>query len=136
MTAKEFLRAARRSDLHVTELEERIERLKARLDSGRLNRLTGMPRGGGMDWTRLADQKIELERKLYRQLEDMVRMKSAAVDAIQAVDHVRCRRVLELYYLDGMTWEQVADEMGVEPRTVYYLHGNALKKVKIPKEYR
>ncbi len=134
MTAKDFLRKARRSDQRTLELEERLERISARLDAGRLSRLTGMPRGGGYDWTALADRKLELERKLISQLSEMVRLKSAAVDAIAAVENPRHRQVLELYYLDGLTWEAVAEEMGVEVRWVYRLHGKALTEIRVPKE--
>jgi DNA-directed RNA polymerase specialized sigma24 family protein len=50
------------------------------------------------------------------------------------VEEARLREVLELYYLDGYTWEQVAETMDMSDRHVKRLHGIALLRVKVPKE--
>ena len=52
MTAKEFLRRARGVDRRVNEATERVDRLRAKLEAGRMSSLTGMPRGGSGDSTR------------------------------------------------------------------------------------
>lgn len=134
MTAKEFLRQARSVDRRVDELTERLDRLRAKLESGRMSAITGMPRGGSSDWTVTADRLIELEQRVNRQTREMVRWKLAAIDAIDAVAEDRLREVLELYYIDGFTWSQVAERMGYEVRQIYRLHGLALLMVKVPKE--
>lgn len=132
MTAKEFLRKAREVDRYVDEAMERVERLRAKLETGRISQLTGMPRGGSSDWTVTADRLIELEQKVNARTRELVRWKLAAIDAINAVEEMRLREVLELYYIDGFTWEQVADRMGYEQRQVYRLHGMALLRIKVP----
>ena len=132
MTAKEFLRRARAVDRRVDEASERVERLRERLEAGRMSRLTGMPRGGGADWTETADRLIELERVVNARTREWVRWKLDAIDAIRSVGEPRLAEVLELYYIDGLTWEQVAQRMGVDVRTVYRLHGRALLMVRVP----
>ena len=132
MTAKEFLRRARDVDRRVDEAQERVDRLRARLEAWRLSRVTGMPRGGGADWTETADRLIELERVVNARTREWVRWKLDAIDAIRSVGEPRLAEVLELYYIDGMTWEQVAQRMGVDVRTVYRLHGRALLMVRVP----
>lgn len=132
MTAKEFLRKAREVDRYVDEAMERVERLRAKLEAGRISQLTGMPRGGSSDWTVTADRLIELEQKVNARTRELVRWKLAAIDAINAVEEMRLREVLELYYIDGFTWEQVAERMGYEQRQVYRLHGMALLRIKVP----
>ena len=135
MTPKEFLRRARAIDRRVDEATERAERIRARLEAGRLSSLTGMPRGGASDWTDTADRLIELEKRINARTRELVRWKLAAIDAIQAVDDGRYRELLELYYIDGFTWEQVAERMGyTDVRWVYVLHGRALKEVRVPKD--
>ena len=135
MTAKEFLRRARTIDRRVDESVERAERLRARLEAGRMSSITGMPRGGGADWTVTADRLIELEQVVNRRTRELVRWKLAAIDAIRAVEDPRLAELLELYYIDGYTWEQVAERMGYsDVRWVYVLHGRALRLVKVPKE--
>ncbi len=132
MTAKEFLRRARTVDRRVDEAQERVEKLRARLEAGRMSRITGMPRGGVQDWTETADRLIELERRVNARIRELVRWKLAAMDAIDQVEEARLREVLELYYIDGFTWEQVAQRMELDPRWVFRLHGKALLRVKVP----
>lgn len=134
MTAKEFLRQIRTVDRRVEETAERLQRIRARLEAGRMSNITGMPRGGGVDWTETADRVIELERRLQAQISEMCRQKQAAIEAIDRVEEARLREVLELYYLDGYTWEQVAERMELSDRHVKRLHGIALLRVKVPEE--
>jgi HAMP domain-containing protein len=136
MTAKEFLRRARGIDRRVDEATERVDRLRAKLEAGRMSSLTGMPRGGSGDWTQTADRLIELEQAVNARTREMVRWKLAAIDAIRAVEEPRLSEVLELYYIDGFTWDQVAERMGLDKRWVFRLHGRALMCVKVPEEVR
>lgn len=134
MTAKEFLRRAREVDRRVDEAQERVDRLRAKLESGRMSSVTGMPRGGGADWTETADRLIELERVVNAQTRELVRWKLAAIEAIRAVNEPKLAEVLELYYIDGMTWEQVAQRMEITERWAQTLNGRALPMVAVPKE--
>ncbi len=134
MTAKEFLRRARSVDRRVDEAQERVKRLRARLESGRQSNLNGMPRGGSADWTETADRLIELEQVVNQRTRELVRWKLAAIDAIKSVEEPREAEVLELYYIDALTWEQVAHRMALDLRWVYRLHGRALTKVRVPEE--
>ena len=134
MTAKEFLRRAREVDRRVDEAQERVDRVRARLEAGRMNRLTGMPRGGGADWTETADKLIELEQRVNARTRELVRWKLAAIDAIDAVEEARLREVLELYYVDGYSWARVAERMGITERWALILHGKALMRVRVPNE--
>lgn len=135
MTAKEFLRRARNVDRRVDEATERVDRLRAKLEAGRMSRITGMPRGGASDWTETVDRLIELEQGVNARIREMCRLKRLAQEAIDRVDEARLREVLELYYLDGFTWDQVAERMGFKDvRWVYELHGRALRLVKVPEE--
>lgn len=136
MTAKEFLRRARGMDRRVDEATERVMRLRARLEAGRMAQISDMPRGGGSDWTDTANALIDLEQQMNARIREMVREKRLAMEAIEAVEEIRLREVLELYYLSGYTWEKVAETMGVSDRHVKRLHGKALLKVKIPNEMR
>ena len=134
MTAKEFLRRARNIDRRVDEATERVKRIRARLEAGRMSSVTGMPRGGGADWTETTDRLIELERGVNARIREMCKLKRLAQEAIDRVDEARLREVLELYYIDGFNWEQVAQRMGITERWALILHGRALLMVAVPKE--
>lgn len=133
MTAKEYLRQVRTLDRRIDETLERLERMRARLEAGRQSNLSGMPRGGAVDWTATADKVIELEQAYNERLRDMCRMKREAQAAIDRVEDARYREVLELYYIDRYTWEQVATTMGYDVRHITRLHGEALRDFDIPK---
>ena len=132
MTAKEFLRRARSVDRRIDEATERVERIRARLEAGRMSSVTGMPRGGVQDWTATVDRLIELERDVNARIREMCRLKRLAQEAIDRVEEARLKEVLELYYIDGYSWTQVAQRMGLCDRHVQRLHGIALLKVKVP----
>lgn len=134
MTAKEFLRRARDVGRRVDEATERVDRLRAKLESGRMSSVTGMPRGGGADWTETVDRLIELEMVVNARTRELVQWKRAAIKAIRAVEEPKLAEVLELYYIDGLKWDQVAQRMKLDIRWVYRLHGRALLLVKVPED--
>ena len=134
MTAKEFLRRARGIDRRVDEAVERVDRLRAKLEAGRMSRITGMPRGGGEDWTATADRLIELEKRVNARIRELCALKHAAMDAIDRVDDARLREVLELYYIDGFSWDRVAETMDLDARQVFRLHGRGLQRIIVPEE--
>jgi DNA-directed RNA polymerase specialized sigma subunit len=99
-----------------------------------MSTITGMPRGGSSDWTQTADRLIELEQAVNARTRELVRLKLAAIDAIRSVEEPRLAELLELYYIDGLTWEQVAERMKITERWAQSLHGRALLRVVVPKE--
>lgn len=135
MTAKEFLRRARDANRRAEKALERLDRLRAKLEAGRMSSASGMPRGGSSDWTETADRLIELERSTSAQVRELMRWKEAALAAIRAVPDPRQAEALELYYIGGLTWEQVARQMHTTSRWVMILHGRGLQRVKVPEDF-
>ena len=125
---KRQLQEARNIDRRIEATRERIERMRARLMAGKRFDYEDKPRGGSRgDWTEAADQIMELEARLVGQLAEMSTVLSNAARLIEGVPDVRYRELLELYYLDGLTWPQVAVKMEIANiRQVYRMHGRAL----------
>lgn len=137
MTAKQFLQEVRQMDRRIDARQERLDRIRARLEAGRMSSVTGMPRGGRSDWADTADRLIDLEQRVNSTIREMCRWKRLAQAAIDRIDDSRLRDVLEYYYIDGMTWEQVAEAMGYsDPRFVFRLHGRALQAFVVPEAVR
>lgn len=145
MTAKEFLRQAWQIDQRIedkldeiSELEEKRDRVMAKLTAGRATNLSGMPRGGHYDWTDSIASAIEIDREVKKTIDEiraevmeLCRVKREVNAAIDAVEELKLRRVLELRYRRYKKWEQIAEEMGFEDvRNVYILHGKALQRVR------
>lgn len=133
MTAKEYLMRAWKIDERIESKIEERERLESLLTSPRTAKLTGMPRGGGGDWTNAVIAVAELTSGITAEILDLCRVKREVAKAIDAVDDMRYRRVLELRYRNYMTWEQIAEATGYTLRNVYWLHGKALLCVRVPK---
>lgn len=136
MTAREFLQHVRGIDRRIEHSIERAERIRAKLEAGRMSRLNGLPRGGGEDWTATADKLMELERDINARTREMCRLKRLALEAVEQIEEARLREVLELYYIDAMTWSAVAERMDVSIRHVQRLNGIALQRFRVPKEFR
>lgn len=132
MTAKEWLSRAWDIDARIERRIEEAARLRAKL-TGRTAHLTGMPRGGGTDWTEAALKLVQCEEQINADIVRLCAVKREVWDAIEAVEDLKCRALLEMRYRNYMTWGQIREAMGYEDvRTVYYLHGRALLRVKFP----
>ena len=134
MTAKEFLSLAWQIDSRIERRIEERERLEAKLAAGRVSNLSGMPRGGKFDWTDAVSSVIRITDTINSDIRKLCAIKRLVNDAIDAVADMRYRRVLELRYRNYMRWDQIAADMGYDVRNIYYLHGEALLCVAIPKE--
>ena len=71
----------------------------------------------------IQDWKVAQNRAL-----DMMREISTAINA---VDHDQARRVLMLHFVDGYTYEKVAEEIECEVRTIYRWRKIGLRKIVI-----
>lgn len=146
MTAKDYLLRAWQIDLRIEDkiaeierLEEKRERIMAKLTAGRATNLTGMPRGGKYDWTDSIEQVIQTDEiirdnvlHIREEIKDLCRVKREVADAINAVEPVVYRRVLDLRYRNYLDWQTIASKMGYDVRHVFRLHGEALLCVKVP----
>ena len=150
MTAKDYLLRAWQIDARIDEklaeiesLEEKRERIMAKLRAGRSSNLTGMPRGGNYDWTDGIEAVIETDElirdavnALRAEIRELCRVKREVADAIDDVyartRDIRYKRVLDLHYRNFLSWPEIAEKMGYDIRHVTRLHGEALLCVKVP----
>lgn len=132
MTAKEFLMMAWEIDRRIDRKTEERDRLQAKLTAGRSANLTGMPRRGRYDWTDTAAKVADIDRAIGAEISELCRIKREVNAAIDAVEDMRYRRVLELRYRNYLPWDKISEETGYDLRYVYRLHGKALLRVKVP----
>ena len=130
MTAKQWLMRAWHIERRIDRLLQEREALSARADAVRSPVISDMPRGGRRrDWTDAADALMDLCADIDREIRELCRVKREVIEAIDAVEDMRLRRVLELRYRSYMSWEAIAGELGYDIRWVYRLHGRALLEV-------
>lgn len=129
---KERLKAYRDMKREKDHLEQKIKTLEWEKYSPRSPRLDGMPRSGfGENYAR--EEQIDREDKLLALLSAKKAALSEAMAEIErAIEKLKPRErlLLRLYYIDGLTWEQVAVNMNYSWTQVHRIHGRALQKLK------
>lgn len=95
--------------------------------------LSDMPKGGEQpNKIQLAVEKMaEIENEVNAEIDSAQKTKMEIMAAIKTVGNENLRNVLELRYISGKKWEQIAVEMNYDYRYVLKLHGRALQIVKV-----
>lgn len=94
-------------------------------------KLDGMPRGSGVGG--LDDQvaRIEMIRKRAEKARaDVLTMLEEIEGLIDTLSDFDQKMVVKLRYIDGLTWEEVAQGMNYSLRTIHYIHGKALSELR------
>ena len=129
---KEQLKAYRDLKQESEDLKLRIVALERDIYSPRSPRLDGMPRGGSGENYVLCEQIDEKDKllRLYQETEAELNRQLFAIDIAIKKLEPRERRLIRLYYMDGLTWEKVAVAMDYSWRQVHRIHGEALEKLR------
>ena len=141
MFVERYLKQYRIADKKVKQLEREIAKEQFLIDSIRSPLgSSGLPHGTGISKSveiraiKLADKRNEYEDAKSRAIE----VRQLVFDAVLKVDGIE-GEVLYEYYVDyyddkkqkPKTWEDVADIVHVDSRTVYRIKNRALKKVSL-----
>lgn len=141
MLIKEYLEQYRVADRKAKRLRREYEKEKALIDSIKSPLATdGTPHGSGISKTvemraiKLADKLLEYEDAEL----DAIEIRQAVFDTIMKIDGIESD-ILYAYYVDyyderrnkARTWDDVAEIVHVEPRTVYRIKLRAFKKLSL-----
>lgn len=124
---KRALKRYRKNRECVERLKDKLSTLTQKIESVRIPTLSGMPRGGSpITVDDLIADKIQLEDRIAR-LEDKGRtLKAEILEEIDALEDVRFCEVLELYFIDCKSMEDIAEISGYNPRYVYDLYSRGV----------
>ena len=124
---KAFLRQIRTMEREIDELEQVKNKLRASLVS-----VGGM--GGSSSGSPDPDRfgrvfgRIEaVEARIDARIDEMNRVKELALEIIERIPDGAQRSVLRRRYLLGQDWETIAGTLHYDERTVFRIHGAALK---------
>lgn len=78
---------------------------------------------------RWVDKAVDLAKDLEAEVEALRMERRLVGGIVDRIENPKYKQVLELRYfsIHPPTWEQIADDMGLDVRWVYRLHGEALK---------
>lgn len=129
---KEQLREYRALKKERDDIERRLKEMEAEEPAPRTSRLDGMPRGGSGE-SYVLEAKMDREdelRKLYHekkaQLDAQLLEIEKAIESLESTE----RTILRLYYIDGLTWEEVAVAAGYSWSQTHRYHAKALQKLR------
>ena len=131
MNAKEYLSQAIWLDQMIDSKLEQLETLKSLAMKVTSSFTKEKICGGNIEKSKMEStmvKVIDLENEINADIDRLVDLKKDIQDTINMMDDINQQLLLELRYLSGKGWDEIAASMGYDPRTVYRIHGKALKE--------
>jgi DNA-directed RNA polymerase specialized sigma subunit len=112
----------------IRRLEEKLKLLDERITAVKSPSLSGMPRGGTpVTIADLVGDKVDLEKRIEKLRSKSRDLKASVYEEIDSLEDTRYCEVLEAHFIDGLTFESIAAEMGYTERHVYKLYQEAIR---------
>ncbi len=125
---KKFMKRYKKNKALIERLENKLALLEDRITSAKSPNYSGMPRGGTPVTTaELISDKIELEERIRRLKDKGETLRSEVLAEIDRLDDVRYAIVLEGFFINGYSFEDIADNEGYTLRHVFRLYSEAIK---------
>jgi DNA-directed RNA polymerase specialized sigma subunit len=127
MTAKQILAKGRGIDREINALIRTRDETK-----DRLTHITQNYDGDGAQSTKdphKFDKLVELEDQINQMIDDLVYQEMLSLGLISLLDDSRERMILKLYYVDFLSWEQVAVSANLSWTHTMRLRKSALSKL-------
>lgn len=132
---KKYLRQYLKHKNRVNRIEAEIEELRSMKMHPSQNN-DGMPRGSNQaDLSSYAAVIVEKENQSYAEGVEQVKTYMDIDYRISCVNDEDERNVLFYRYIKGKQWWEIAQLMNYSESWIHELHGKALKKLEIPKEW-
>jgi len=131
MNAKEYLSQAIWLDQMIDSKLEQLATLKSLAMKVTSSFTKEKICGGNIEKSKMEStmvKVIDLENEINADIDRLVDLKKDIQDTINMMDDINQQLLLELRYLSRKGWDEIAASMGYDPRTVYRIHGKALKE--------
>lgn len=116
----------------IDRLREKLKTIDERIETIRSPDLSGMPRGGtGKGTYDLIDEKCDLEKRIERLTSRSKIYKDEITEKIDELEDVRYIDVCELYFIDCLTFDDIAIQLGYSERHVRRLYSEAIDMIEI-----
>ena len=125
------LRSYRHIKIEKDNLDRTIKELEEVIYSPRIAQNDGQPHGSSSSGSiveRAAIKHAELLERYQRKTIELAAAMLAIEEAIEVLDPTE-RMLMRLYYIDGLTWEEVSYEINYSWRQVHRIHRRALEKL-------
>ena len=134
IATKNYLMRAYRVDQRIENKMEQIANLHDLANKATAT-YSDMPKSKNRTGSRIEDavvKIIDLENEINKDVLELVEIKSQIMDSIKAVQDPELQLLLELRYLNYVSWEQIAVKLNFSIDNVFKLHKKALDCVMVP----
>ncbi|MGX6962943.1 hypothetical protein [Vagococcus xieshaowenii] len=129
---KQYLKRYRIYMQRIDKLKEKMQELDVQMQGLSSQQITDMPRGGqGATLDDLLTKKEVLQHRLLNLNEIAIQTKYEIIDCIDLVDDNRYVEVLEAYFVEGLSFEDIAEDKSYSVRHIGYLYSKGLEVLKI-----
>lgn len=125
MGGRETLQAFRDTAAEIRRLDRELEEARAQAERITTSYSLAGGRGGG-DWRRLENAALRLEAlegEQLQRLEELVSLRCEVERVLERLPTERDRIMFRLRYVDGRTWAEISEIMGLCYARVCKLHG-------------
>lgn len=131
MNVKEYLSQAVWLDQRINSKLEQLESLRNLAMKVTTDFSKERVSGGNTDRSPMENtivKIIDLENEINEEIDKLVDFKTDIMETINQMKDPICQLLLEMRYIEGQTWEEVASALSYNDRTVFKIHGRALKE--------
>jgi DNA-directed RNA polymerase specialized sigma subunit len=132
MSAKEYLSQALWLDQKINSKLEQLEALRTLATKVSANLTVEKVSGGSSTKSHMENtiaKIVDLEKEINQDIDRLVDIKADIIETINQVEDPFAQIILELRYINGKNWGEVAGEIKFDIRTAFRLHGKALKEI-------
>lgn len=130
---KRFLKRYKKNKFCVLRLEKKLKFLNDKITGLRSPGFSGTSKGG--EPITVADQiadKIDLEKRIKKLKSKGERLKAEILNLIDEIEEPIFCEILEAFFIDCLTLEEIAEDQGYTVRHIYRLYHRAVESLKIP----
>lgn len=77
----------------------------------------------------IINKYLDLERELKKDIAAVLEKKETVYKKLQVLDGLE-KDIMQLRYIGGLSWDEIADKVNVSSRHVYRIHDKALEQLK------
>ncbi|WP_231276906.1 DUF1492 domain-containing protein [Clostridium botulinum] len=132
VNAKEYLSQAVWLDKRIDSKLEQLESLKSLAMKVNTDitqeRVSGGPNSKS-PMENVMVKVIDLEYEINKDIDKLVDLKKEIIETINKLSDLNYQLLLEMRYINGKCWDDVATSMGYDRSWILRLHGRALKEI-------
>lgn len=127
MNAENLLQNLRHLAKEVRTLQEQVYLYRQAADGLKAMQLSDMPKakGAGPDTADAIAKLVDTEKLCIEKILELTIAQNEATKIINCMGNSEHRNILDLRYIVGKSWDDIAVDMDMSLRNVHYLHGQA-----------